>query len=133
MKNMIYKVETKQSKIIQKELEMDKNIYVVTINGRNLQNWNSFLDKMIDEFKLPMKEHKNVNAYLDWMRDLEWLDKEGYALFIKNYKDFMQGNLDIKKDIIDDFENYILPFWESEVEQVVVGGKAKKFNIYLVE
>ena len=57
----------------------------------------TFLDKMIDKFKLPMKEHRNVNAYLDWMRDLEWLDSEGYVLFIENYADFMKENLEMKK------------------------------------
>ncbi len=30
------------------------------------------------------------------------------------------------------YKNYLLPFWDEEVECVVVEGKRKDFNIYLI-
>ena len=133
MKNVISKIGINESIGVQNEFEKNRNIYTAVVDGKSIQSWITFLDKMIEKFKLPMKEHRNVNAYLDWMRDLEWLDSEGYILFIENYADFMKENLEMKKNIIDDFENYILPFWDSEVVQVMTGGKIKMFNVYLVE
>jgi hypothetical protein len=38
-----------------------------------------------------------------------------------------------KADFIDHFKDFILPFWEDEVTRVFVGGKAKSFNVYLVD
>ncbi|MEI5995221.1 hypothetical protein A5880_002811 [Enterococcus sp. 4G2_DIV0659] len=34
---------------------------------------------------------------------------------------------------MNDFSEYILPFWESEVEQVEVGRVAKSFQLYLID
>ena len=132
MKNMISKIGVNEFKNIKNEFKINRNIYIAVVDGKNIQSWDSFLDNMIEKFKLPMKEYRNVNAYLDWMRDLKWLDGEGYILFIEDWVDFMKEDLDMKRNIIDDFENYILPFWDSEVEQAVVGGKTKMFNVYLV-
>jgi len=133
MKNSLYTVKDGQYDLIKRELLQANDIYTVSINGENIQTWDAFLDVMINEFRLPMGEHKNANAYLDWMRDLEWLDKNGYVLIIENYSKFMKDNSKIKKVIINDFEEIILPFWESEVENVVIGGKKKSFNVYLVD
>lgn len=33
---------------------------------------------------------------------------------------------------LTNYENYLLPFWDEEVERVVVEGKRKDFDIYLV-
>ena len=133
MKNMISKIGIKESKKIKDKFKVNRNIYIAIIDGEKIQSWNSFLDNMIEKFKLPIKGHRNVNVYLDWMRDLEWLDSEGYILFIENCADFMKEDLEMKGNIVDDFKNYILPFWDSEVEQVVTGGKTKIFNVYLVD
>jgi len=132
MKNMISKIGINEFKNIKNEFKINRNIYIAVVDGKNIQSWDSFFDNMIEKLKLPMKEYRNVNAYLDWMRDLKWLDGEGYILFIENWVDFMKEDLDMKRNIIDDFENYILPFWDTEVEQVVIGGKTKMFNVYLV-
>lgn len=131
MKNSIYKVDMKQLELILKELQNEQKIHVAVVDGKKIQSWNTFLDNMIEKFSLPMKEHKNVNAYLDWMTDLDWLNKDGYVLIIKNSKEFMTEDFQMKRNIINDFKEHILPFWESEVEQVVVGGKAKRFDVYL--
>ena len=50
---------------------------------------------------------------------------------IRNFKLFLQDDLKSKKEILEDFKEVVLPWWEKEVEQYVVGGKAKPFNIIL--
>lgn len=52
--------------------------------------------------------------------------------FNKNYDKFMKNNNEEKHEIEDYYENYLLPFWDEEVERVVVEGKRKDFIIYLV-
>lgn len=134
MKNMIYEIDNHESQIIRSELKKDESIHLVVIDGREIQSWIPFLEKMISEFELPMLDNdRNINGYFDWMRDLDWLGKAGYVLFIENYNEFMKEDLKMAKKIIDDFKNCILPFWDSEVERVVVEGKAKRFDVYLVK
>ncbi|MDR0299022.1 MAG: hypothetical protein LBI13_02915, partial [Streptococcaceae bacterium] len=60
-------------------------------------------------------------------------NKDGYVLIIRNYKDFLKQDPKKKEIVIDEFKNNILPFWEEEVTRTVVGGKAKPFNVYIVE
>jgi hypothetical protein len=74
-----------------------------------------------------------MDGYLDWMRDLGWLNKESYTLIINEYNLFMKNNIDLKNKIISHFRHVILPFWKDEVEEVVVGGKGKCFTLYLVD
>ena len=59
---------------------------------------------------------------------MDELTEQKYIFVIKNYDKFLADNDVVKKRI----ENYLLPFWDDEVERVVVGGKRKDFNIYLV-
>ena len=54
------------------------------------------------------------------------------VFIIKNYDEFLSQNLKEKALIEDYYENDLLPFWDSEVETCVVGGKRKDFDVYLV-
>ncbi|MBS4751181.1 hypothetical protein KG091_08970, partial [Carnobacteriaceae bacterium zg-ZUI78] len=38
-----------------------------------------------------------------------------------------------KEYIMWNFEEVILPFWEEEIEQIVVGGEKRVFNVYCVD
>ena len=60
-------------------------------------------------------------------------EKFGYALIINNFDIFMSGDLRKKEIIIESFEKNVLPWWQSQVEQYQVGGKAKPFNVYVVD
>ena len=44
---------------------------------------------------------------------------------------FLENDKQFKEVIFKCFEEDILPFWEKEVETVIVGGKPKVFNVYL--
>ncbi|MEK5061731.1 hypothetical protein BK126_21960 [Paenibacillus sp. FSL H7-0326] len=68
------------------------------------------------------------------MTDLSWLDQfDGFEIIIKIYSKFMRSEPKLKNEIINDFEEIILPFWEKEVQCVVVGGKPKSFNLGLMD
>ncbi|OTN87638.1 hypothetical protein A5819_000084 [Enterococcus sp. 7E2_DIV0204] len=132
MKNTIHKITIKDLKEIECK-ELNKYTHYVKIDGSKIDSWQTFKEDMIEKFKLPMGQDGNANEYLDWMRDLSWLNKTSYVLIIYNYDEFLSGNSSEKKNIMNDFSEYILPFWESEVEQAVVDGEAKSFQLYLID
>jgi len=41
--------------------------------------------------------------------------------------------VNFKNNLINGYKETILPFWEEEVERVVVGGTPKSFKVYLVD
>ena len=67
------------------------------------------------------------------MKDVSWLDTDSIILIISNFNLFLKGEHALKDDIIKDFEDYLLPFWEEEVETTVVDGKKKSFCVYLID
>lgn len=103
------------------------------IDGRNIQTKEEYLKIISIEFKFPIYPNLTWDGYLDWIQDLEWLKSEGYILIIKNFKSLCNKERGVKELIINQFENAILPYWEDEVVHCVVGGKAKSFNVYLID
>jgi len=107
-------------------------IFIAEIDGNTVHTLHDYFDKICEVFKFPYLS-KSLDGYLDWMTDLSWLNASEFALIIIDYKDFMQNDLTNREKVMWLFENDILPFWQSEIEQCVVEGKAKPFNVYLVD
>ena len=127
--NQIYQITNKEIE----KIKMDcLETYIVDIDGGKILNLSQFLDIMTEKFKFPIPS-KSLDSYLDWIRDLSWIDAQEFVLIIRNFSLFLKDDLTTKNEIIDDFKEIILPWWETEVEQCVVGGKAKPFNIYLID
>ena len=131
--NKVLSVNSKNIEIIKKELISNCNVHLVEIDGKQIQSWGDYILAIQNNFKLPTPCFDSVDRYLDWMRDLDWLKKEEYILIVTNYNKFLKNDSELKKQIIADFIDIILPFWQDEVEEVVVEGKAKLFIVYLVD
>ena len=132
MENKIYYVSFEEIQCLKKEFNKRSNVFIVEIDGNLIQDKGDFLDIMTEKFKFPYSVN-GFDGYLDWIRDLEWLGKEEYILIINNFNNFMKKNISFKKIIIEDIEEIILPWWQKEIENCVVEGKAKLFNVYLVD
>ena len=127
--NQIYQITNKEIE----KIKMDcLETYIVDIDGGKILNLSQFLDIMTEKFKFPIPS-KSLDSYLDWIRDLSWIDAQEFVLIIRNFKLFLKNEPERKKTVLETFREYILPWWETEVEQCVVGGKAKPFNIYLID
>ena len=136
MKNKLYYVANGQKETIINSIKENENIFIAEINGLNIKTSSEYLEiiRKVFNFPKPLENYKlNYDGYLDWIRDLSWIDTQEFVLIIRNFSLFLKDDLTTKNEIIDDFKEIILPWWETEVEQCVVGGKAKPFNIYLID
>ncbi len=131
--NSIQAIDRKSVEFIKSSTDKNNNLLIAEIDGANVKSWEDYAAHIQKEFQFPTSCLDSIDRYLDWMRDLSWLEKEGFVLIITNYSEFMAENFRLKNDIILDFKEIILPFWEKEVEDVVVEGVVKPFVVYLVD
>jgi hypothetical protein len=137
IKNQIKNIEISDANNLIEKLK-NENCYVVILNGKEIQTEKDYIDQMSKAFKFPEWDvencYSNVNAYLDWMDDeYGFSGFQSVAVFIENYSSFLSKNQKYKEKIMDLFKNWILPFWESEVADVVVEGKPVPYNVYLID
>ena len=133
MDNKISQIMENQLLQLKKQFSEDKSIWVAEIDGNNIKDWASYAHAIEKAMQFPTPCDKSYDVYLDWIRDLMWLKSSAFVLIIQHYNSFMAEDTSMKAEIIDDFKEIILPWWGSEVEQHVVNGKAKPFNVYLVD
>lgn len=119
-----------------KKILVDQNYYIAEIDGNNISSLEDYMNEIIKAFKFPdgmFKNKDNIDSYEDWMRDLGWLGEvDGFALFIINEDKMLTNFLNKKNIIFESFYDTIIPFWAEEVEHVVVGGKVKKFDVFIM-
>ena len=110
----------------------DNNYHVVVIDGKENQDWDSYVKSIerLFKFRTPIV---NLPMYVDWMQDLLWLNVDGFILGIINYDKFLSKDLWYKEAIMKSFRKEILPWWGGDVEKYCVGGKKKYFGVFIIE
>ncbi len=114
------------------DISSQYNILKVDIDGAEIQTWKDYIRFIEKSFKFPTTCEDSMDRYLDWIRDLSWLDNDAFIILIKNSKQFFINNSKLRDELLNDLEEIVLPFWESEVEKVVINGKSKLFRVYLI-
>ena len=127
--NKIVQLSETEAKNLISACAQDKNLFLATINMTHTQTWEQFAEALGNAFQLPMR-NEGFDGTLDWMQDLDWLNREAYAIILYNYSKL--SNSEVKKLLIEFFA-IITQWWEKDVTQFCVGGKAKSFNVYLVD
>jgi len=131
--NKVYEVSPEDFAKLKLEFIDNQEIFLVELSGSEIQSWDDYVTMMQTNFRFPTTCNDSVDRYLDWMRDLSWIEKEKFILVIHQFDRFLQNMPELKSEIISDFIDIILPFWQEEVSQVIVGGRAKNFLVYLVK
>lgn len=132
-KNSIEYIDSKNADLIKEQLKTDNNILLAELHGKEIQTWEGYVSVIERIFKFPTSCIDSMDRYLDWMRDLEWLEQKEFVIFINNYNDFCKGDSPLKEEIVLDLKETILPFWEKEVVNACVEGISKSFMVYLIE
>lgn len=112
-----------------------EEFFKVIIDGEKISTWVDYWNAISKAFSfpdLPSYMEPDYHSYYDLMTDLSWLKKESIILVIENAEAFLKSDLKLKNDIIKDFREYLLPFWEKEVLKTVVDGKKKNFCVYFI-
>lgn len=118
---------------IKSELMLNKDVFFVEINGNECQCLDDYLYIIWKIFMFPI-EKRSMDGYIDWICDLTWLDEDKKIIIvINNFSEFLKNDLKSRNIIIKDFEELILPWWETDVSEHVVGGKPRTFLVYLVD
>lgn len=133
IKNNIKSINNDDLNLLRKKLIENGRTLVVELDGAKIQSWIDYVSEVQSKFKFPTSCLDSVDRYLDWIRDLEWLEQKEYVIIINHFGDFCKDNPSTKNEIILDFEETILPFWQEEIKNTVVEGEAKSFMVYLVE
>lgn len=111
------------------------NYFIAEIDGASIETLVQYMEAVKRAFMFPDNIFENtssIDSYLDWMRDLSWLDtNSGYVLFISNFSKMMTKEQEKKELLFELFEEAITPFWKEEVEHVVVGGEKKEFKVFI--
>lgn len=132
--NALYRMTTEEFEK-RKILYRFNDVKYVVMDGKGIETYEQYFDELWKAFgfsKLPKDWKKDYYSEDDFMTEMDELPEDKYVFIIKNYNDFLSNNSKVKKRIENHYENYLLPFWDEEVERVVVEGKRKDFDIYLV-
>ncbi len=132
--NRLYRI-TKEEFEKKKILYKFNDVKYIVMDGKGIETYEQYFDELWKVFsfsEIPEGWEKDYHTEDDFMTEMDELTKDKYVFVIKNYDEFLANDIKEKEEIEDYYENYLLPFWDEEVERVVVEGKRKDFNIYLV-
>lgn len=132
--NKLYRM-TKEEFEKRKILYKYNDVKYIVMDGKGIETYEQYFDKLWEVFnfsEIPDGWEKDYHTEDDFLTEMDELPDDKYIFIIKNYDDFLANNIEEKAEIEDYYENYLLPFWDKEIERVVVEGKRKDFDIYLV-
>lgn len=132
--NKLYRM-TKEEFEKKKILYKFNDVKYIVMDGKGIETYEQYFDKLWDVFnfsEIPDGWEKDYHTEDDFLTEMDELPDDKYIFVIKNYDDFLANNIEEKTEIEDYYENYLLPFWDKEIERVVVEGKRKDFDVYLV-
>ena len=113
--------------------DFSKDDLLVILNGKTIKKKEDFLVEIEKAFRFPAGCENSINIFLDWITDLWWISENSINLVIYNQRYFLNEDSELKKKLMKYFEEDILPFWEHDVLNCMVGGECKKFMVYLVD
>ncbi|MCM1500923.1 MAG: hypothetical protein NC124_20890 [Clostridium sp.] len=132
MNNKIVYVTKEEALSIKKNAVQCSDVFFAEIDGADIKTEEDYVEAMSYAFGfshvIPKMEIEWCNDYIS---DLMWIEQKIIVMLIRNYDVMLESNLKLKKDIVADFEEIILPWWEEEVIGHMVGGVPRKFTVYI--
>lgn len=132
MKNKIVCVTRNEANLIKENVQQNKDIFFAEISGSKITTEEEYVYEMSHIFAFPQQLPKmSLGWYKDYICDLMWIKQKDIVMLIRDYDMMLADNQNMKENIIADFDEIILPWWEGEVVGHMVGGKPRGFMIYL--
>ncbi len=87
--------------------------FIAAIDGKKCVDIKSFLVEIGRAFSFPEHYGENLDALDDCLNDLDWIDKDNFALIINDYQSFISESEedrmkvnDLLNDVSDEWKNY---------------------------
>jgi RNAse (barnase) inhibitor barstar len=115
-------LKLKSHKSMNNEDKEIKDCFIGIIDGKKCTNIKSFLFEIGKAFNFPDYYGVNMNAMLECLNDLSWIEEKDYALKIENFGFFLsEESIDDKKNILKILKNVAnewgeVPNYEGEEE-----------------
>ena len=132
MNNKIVYIAKEKAEEIAKCSLYDEDIFIAEIEGANIKTEADYVQAMSDAFSFPHElPARKLGWYNDYICDLMWIEQKHIVLIIHEFDLMLSDEPKLKKIILDDFEEIILPWWDGEVVGHMVGGTPRDFFVYL--
>lgn len=103
------------------------------IDGKSTMTSSDFLRCIGEQLKFPNAQNCNWDAYLDWMRDLSWLEAKNISIVILNFDSFLSKEPEKLEHFIADLGEVIFSFWQNDAKSVFENQDAiKDITVYCV-
>lgn len=110
-----------------------KDFIHVEIEGSRVVKKTEFFSEIERQLEFPGECKGKVSRFIDWMNELSWYPVElGVCVVINEYENFLNEDLEFKKELLEIFEQDIFPFWEEGVLKYVKNGIPRKFYVILL-
>lgn len=132
MNNKLVYVTKDEAEQIKNHALNNEDVFFAEIEGAKIRTEADYVQEMSNAFTFPHElPAMKIGWYNDYISDLMWIEQKDIVLLIHNYDLMLCDEQKLKKNILDDFEEIILPWWEGEVVGHMVDGKPRGFLIYL--
>lgn len=132
MNNKIIYVTKVEANIIKANAIKNGNVFFAEINGSQIKTEEDYVQAMAKAFVFPHQlPELKIGWYNDYINDLMWIKQKNIVMLVRDYDQMLKDDLRIKDNIMADFEEITLPWWEGEVSGHLVGGEPRGFLIYL--
>lgn len=103
--------------------------YLAIIDGKTNKTSKDFLNTIWEQLNFTKMEKHNWDAYLDWMRDLSWIDINLISIVVLDFESFLSEDPEKKYYFLYDLEKTIFPFWKNDAPLIFENDKTKLKNI----
>lgn len=132
MNNKLVYVTKDEAEQIKNHALNNEDVFFAEIEGAKIRTEADYVQEMSNAFTFPHElPAMKIGWYNDYISDLMWIEQKDIVLLIHNYDLMLCDEQKLKKNILDDFEEIILPWWEGEVVGHMVGGMPRGFMVYL--
>ena len=106
--------------------------FYINIDGKTVNSEKDALLILAEGFNIDDLQDGNWDALADCLERPDYIIPDSINIFINNAK-YLFINDEISKNIFLEILSDTVLWWDEDVERYIVGGKRKKFNVYIIE
>lgn len=106
--------------------------FYLNIDGKTVQSEKDVVQILAEGFNIDDLQDGNWDALADRLERPDYIIPDSINIFINNAK-YLFINDEISKNIFLEILSDTVLWWDGSVERYIVGGKRKKFNVYIIE